>query len=358
MKTPRIAITKQDRKAQVLQAVQAIQRGDAAVLPTETVYGFAMRPDLPTAVERVQAIKGRAQDKVFTFHLADKKDADALVAMTDPRVQRLMARYWPGPLTLVLPAHGGGDKGVRMPANDFTREVIRATGPLWMTSVNRSGEPPLCDPAAIEAQFGSELAILCDDGVSPLGNASTVVRCTGPDLEILREGILSTREVLQTAARHIVFVCTGNTCRSPMAEALARRDLAAALQTAPDRLAARGILFHSAGTGTIDGLAASEGSMLAMHELGVDLGEHQSRAASRELLQRADHIFVLASSHLRAVRSMLPEAASKTALLDPTGADIADPYGGDLADYRRARDQIAKAVASRCTEWQLLLAKG
>jgi protein-tyrosine phosphatase len=316
-----------------------------------------MRPDLPLAVERVQTLKGRALDKVFTFHIADKKDADALVATAVPRVQRLVARYWPGPLTLVLPAHGGGDKGVRLPANDFTRDVIRATGPLWMTSVNRSGEPPLCDPRDIEAQFGSELALLCDDGVSPLGNASTVVRCTGPDLEILREGILSTREVLQTAALQIVFVCTGNTCRSPMAEALARRDLAALLKTTPDRLSARGILFHSVGTGTIDGLAASEGSMLAMHELGIDLGEHQSRAATRDLLQRADHIVVLAASHQRAVRSMLPEAAAKTLLLDPSGADIADPYGGDLADYRRARDQIAKAVAARCAEWQTLLAK-
>ncbi|MSR37326.1 MAG: threonylcarbamoyl-AMP synthase [Planctomycetes bacterium] len=357
MKSPRIALGKANQKPLIAQVAEALKRGELCILPTETVYGIATLPNNALALERICALKGRALEKNFTLHLADRSEAETLASCSDLRVQRLMTRYWPGPLTLVLPAHGGGNIGVRLPAHDFTRAVIRATGPLCLTSANRSGEQPLCDPAIIDQQFGSALQILIDDGPSPLGNASTVVRCIGAELEVLREGILSRHEILHAAAAKIVFVCTGNTCRSPMAAALARRALATTLGIGANDLIARGIEFSSMGTGTIDDLPASEGSTLAMHEQGIDLLPHRSRTATQDLLQRADHVYCLAASHLRAVHTLLPGIGNKATLLAKDQQDIEDPYGGSLVDYRLARDAISAAIHPHLTAWLQLLPK-
>ncbi len=350
------ALATADRRQLAAAVAAELRRGELCVLPTETVYGLALLPKLAAAVARARALKGRAVGHEFTFHLAAAVDVDGLATATDPRVKRLIARYWPGPLTLVLPGRDGSPTGLRVPAHDFTREVITAVGsPLWLTSVNRTGEPPLCSPTAIAAEFGARLALLVDDGPSPLGLASTVVRCIGPELEVLREGILARADVLGTAAATVLFVCTGNTCRSPLAEVLARDLVAKALSVAPAALLARGLAFRSAGTGTAVGLPASDGSLAAARELGLDLSEHRSTQLTPELCARVDRILCLSPAHRQAVLDLAPDAAAKTTLLRPDGAAIADPYGADLPVYRQTRDEIAAALTPRSDEFRRLL---
>lgn len=352
----RVPLATADRARLAAEVASALQQGQLCVLPTETVYGLALRPDVASAVARARAVKGRAAQHEFTYHLAAAADAKALGRVDDLRVQRLLARYWPGPLTIVVPGTAGGTVGLRVPAHEFTRAVIAAAGaPLWLTSVNRSGEPPLCDPATIAAAFGDDVALLVDDGPSALGTASTVVRCTGVELEVLREGILARDEVLRTAAATVLFVCTGNTCRSPLAAALAAAAMAKALGTTADHLAARGLVFASAGSGTLDGMPASDGSLAVGAERGLDLGNHRSSQLTREMVDRATRIVCLAPSHQDAVRQLVGDAAGKVSLLRPDGHGIADPYGGNLTVYRRARDEIATAVAQRLQEWRGLL---
>jgi protein-tyrosine phosphatase len=358
MSGTRIALRAADRQQLVQRVAEALRQGLLCVLPTETVYGLALLPDHPQAQERAAMLKGRDADKQYTWHVAAAADVSALAVVDDARVQRLMHRYWPGPLTMVLPARGGAAGaviGVRVPAHPFTQALLARTGPLWLTSMNRAGERPLIDAEAIERAFGKELACIVDDGPSPLGTASTVVRCTGPRLEVLRETILSAAEVLQTAAAQVLFVCTGNTCRSPMAEALARTRFAKAIGVPPAELPARGLSFGSAGTGTLDDMPASDGSVQALREIGIDLDAHRSREASRDLLQRADLVYCMGHSHLRAVQSLLPSLGAKAQLLAPSGDDIADPFGGELDDYRTARDAIAAAIDARLDEWRALL---
>ncbi|MCA8973508.1 MAG: Sua5/YciO/YrdC/YwlC family protein [Planctomycetes bacterium] len=334
------------------EAATRLRAGELCALPTETVYGLAVLPSHDAAVRKARALKGRAVAHPFTWHVAKRDDLHDLVATVGPRIERLVRRYWPGPLTLVLDGKDGHTIGVRHPAHAFTREVIAACGePLWLSSVNRTGEEPLVDAAAICAQFGDELALVVDDGPSALGIASSVVLATGDKLEVLREGIVSRDEVLAAAADLIVFVCTGNTCRSPLAEALARDLTARTIGCEPDDVLAHGYAFASAGTGTMDGVPASDGSLAAAQELGLDLTAHRSRAVGPALVEAATRIYCLGASHRRALLAEFPQATDKVWMLRQDGLDIRDPYGAELRVYRKVRDEIRAAIGARLREW-------
>lgn len=329
-----------------------LRAGELCVLPTETVYGLAVLPSNAGAVARARALKGRAAEQPFTWHIAARADLDGLVAAVPRRTARLVDRYWPGPLTVVLPAANGQTAGVRLVAHDFTREVIAACGePLWLSSVNAAGEPPLVDADAIATRFGDAVRLVVDDGPSPLGMASTIVRETGPRLEVLREGILTADEVFRTAADLYVFVCSGNTCRSPLAEALARDLTARTLGIERTQVLAHGLDFRSAGTSALPDLPASEGSIEVAAELELDLRSHGSQPAEPELLRRARGIYCLGQSHLLTILAELPEVGDRLAMLRPDGLDIGDPYGADLRTYRRVRDEIRAAVGARVAGW-------
>ncbi len=131
-----------------------------------------------------------------------------------------------------------------------------------------------------------------------------------------------------------LFVCTGNLCRSPMAEAIART-------MAPEHS------FASAGTWAGRGNPATREAEVAAAEAGGDLTGHRSQPLSRALLDTADQVYVMTAAHLRAVRELAP--GSRPELLDPAGAEIPDPYGLPLGAYRACRDQIVAALEARLT---------
>jgi len=362
MGAERIALRSADQAALVAEVAARLQHGELVVLPTETVYGLAVLPSHAAAVARVRDWKGRADQQPFTSHVASTEDLARLARVVPPTVRRLTERYWPGPLTVIVAARasdraaGEGaaapSVGVRLPAHDFTRRVIHAAGePLWLTSCNRTGEPPLTDPDAIVAALGDTAQLVVDDGPSPLGVASTIVRATGPRLEILREGILSASDVLHTAAKLVLFVCSGNTCRSPLAAALARELTARTLGVPAADVLSHGHAFTSAGTSAYPDLPASEGSLAVAAELELDLSCHLSTPLSPELLARADLVYCMGRHHLQAILAEVPDAADKTTMLRPDGLDIADPYGNDLPTYRRVRDEIRATIGARLPQW-------
>lgn len=160
--------------------------------PTDTVYGLAAAADDELATKRVYQIKGRPVGMPLILMVAAESQLEGWVHV-DSRSEALMRRWWPGPLTLILHAVGGGTLGVRIPKHRVALGLLRSSGPLMTTSANLHGKEPAM--TAAEAALPGVMAVL-DGGVAPGGVASTVLDLTGPDPHVLREGAIPTPELL------------------------------------------------------------------------------------------------------------------------------------------------------------------
>jgi protein-tyrosine phosphatase len=355
----------------VHQAVQALAAGRLVALPTETVYGLAASALVPTAVEQLQQSKGRPEAKPLTLAIRGPAEALDWVPGMSPLGQRLARRCWPGPVTLVFEAgveHGlasrlaepirqrvcpTGTLGLRVPAHEAIGQVLRLLpGPLVLTSANRSGQPAATTAQAVLEAVGDEVALVIDDGPSRYGQASTVVQVNGDRWNVLREGVVSAADLERQTACVIVFVCTGNTCRSPLAEALCKKLLAQRLGCAVEELPQRGFIVLSAGLAAMMGGAAAAEAVEVARELGADLSWHQSRPLSPQLAAQADYLFAMTRGHVRALVSQFPHVGSRPRLLCPEGSDIPDPIGGEEEVYRECAQQILRHLEGLLPELQ------
>lgn len=347
-------------RALVARVREVLARGGLCALPTETVYGLAARADRPEALEALRTLKGRPTELTFTWHVAERETIERFEALR-PLARRLAERYWPGPLTLVLRGvppglehvARGGWTGLRLPAHRATTELLAACDfPVVMTSANRHGAAPLTRAEEVAAQFDGALEVVVDGGQARLGEASGVLALGPGRFELLREGLLRLEDLRRTAGLRLAFVCTGNTCRSPMAEAVARARLAERLGVAPAGLATFGFELASMGVHAASGAPASGGALEVVAERGLDLRAHRSRPSTPELLARFDRVYALTEGHLAALRAMLPPGRHPPlALLDPEGRDIADPIGGPRQAYQQCLEEIERALRGRLSEW-------
>ncbi len=347
-------------RAERRRIAAALEVGQLVALPTETVYGLAARADHRPAVERLRALKGRDAALGLTWHVGERQTLERF-PRPSAMARRLAQRYWPGPLTLVLPgvpaglehAAQEGWTGVRLPAFGPTAELLAELPfPVVATSANRSGEPPMLEADAVAQAFGPELAFVLDAGRPPLGEASVVLRLGPGRFDLLRPGILDLEALRATAGLRIGFVCTGNTCRSPMAEGIARELLSRALAIAPGRLAEFGFSLRSMGVlaGADAPPAAHAVEVLARQ--GVDISSHRSQPALPEDIAALDRVYALSARHLEALRLLLPPGRAKHCeLLDPTGEEVPDPIGGPLEEYEKAAAAIRRMVERRMGEW-------
>jgi tRNA threonylcarbamoyl adenosine modification protein (Sua5/YciO/YrdC/YwlC family) len=190
-------------------AAEALGSGELVVLPTDTVYGVAGRPDLPGATGRIFEVKRRPPELTLPVLVAGTSDARR-VASLGADAERLADRFWPGGLTLVLPrtewsgpwdlGGEGGTVGVRVPAHEVALELLARTGPLAATSANRSGHPTPSDCPGVRAALGDQVAVYLCAGSAASGVASTVVDLTAGEPRILREGAIPPDDVLTALA--------------------------------------------------------------------------------------------------------------------------------------------------------------
>lgn len=181
-------------------AVTLIRYSQVIAAPTDTVYGLVCRFDSQRAIEELYRVKERPPEKALPVLIGDDSQLAQVIAGPLPALaQELIARFWPGPLTLILPAlphlppvltAGGSTVGVRVPNQPFLRELARQAGPLASSSANRSGGPECHTPAEVLAQLDGRIPLLVDSGPTPHALASTVLDLTPIPPRILREGPL------------------------------------------------------------------------------------------------------------------------------------------------------------------------
>ena len=348
---------------ELTQRVAAVlARGGLVAMPTETVYGIAARADLPPALEALRELKGRPEDLGLTWHIGSPTAVESPERLAPP-ARRLASRYWPGPLTLVVPSVPAGLEGVardgwigiRMPAHRATAGILaQLPFPVVLSSANRHGEPPATNADEVETALDGSvlLELLLDGGAAKLSEASSVLRIGRGRFDILREGLIGIDQLRAAAGMRIGFACTGNTCRSPMAEAWARKRIAERLEIGPERLSEFGFVVESMGVHASHGSPPSRLAVQVLKELGVDLAGHRSRAALSRDLAAFDRIYCMTRDQREALALALPPGKTEhIELLDPEGADIPDPIGGTRDDYTQALARIRAAIELRLPEW-------
>ena len=182
----------------IAEAAAIVKAGGLVAFPTETVYGLAADATNPRAIERLNRAKGRPPDKPYSYHVHDRAQVAQYVDAVPPAAQRLMDRFWPGPLTIVVPAKRGGSIGFRLPEGRVTAEFLRQCGcPVVAPSANRSGGTPPTTATRIAEEFGDDIDGVLDAGPTAVGCESTVVQVIGDDVRVLREGAVSLADVVR-----------------------------------------------------------------------------------------------------------------------------------------------------------------
>jgi tRNA threonylcarbamoyl adenosine modification protein (Sua5/YciO/YrdC/YwlC family) len=207
--------TDEEREAAIGAAVQALRAGEVAVIPTDTVYGIAADAFDAAAVRKLLAAKGRGREMPPPVLVNAATTVDALAIDIPDWARALFVEFWPGPLTLVLHQQASlqwdlgetrGTVAVRVPDHPVALEVLGRTGPLAVSSANRTGMPAALDADAAEEMLGQDVVMILDDGPVPGGEASTILDATAAEPRLLRLGALPVERIDAVLAAHGVSV--------------------------------------------------------------------------------------------------------------------------------------------------------
>lgn len=351
-----------DRRDVIHRAVQRLLSGNLVVLPSEAGFVLAGAALVEGTSQRLRpdgiALLLRATDEVADY-----------LPLLSPVGLRIAKRCWPGPLVLQAPATAtdgfvaalpessrwavlaAGQLSVRVSSHPVLSEVAKlCRGPLlfrelpaptkttdfttepWSSAALIVTEPPSTESKSAESKLLDALPSIVR--VDEFGNWSAE-----------RIGATPESKLQVAACELILFCCTGNTCRSPMAECLFRHLLSERLKCSPDELTQRGFLVASAGLAADYGSAASHESVEVMKRRGLNLRSHSSQPVTDRLIDQADRCYTMTRRHRDAILDSRPELAPRVQVLARDNGDISDPIGAGLNEYAACAASIERHLA-------------
>lgn len=198
-----------DDPKSIRRALEVLNKGGLVAFPTDTVYGLGALAFDGTAVESIYFAKDRPVEKAIPVLIGDSADLEKVATDVTDLVRRLASRFWPGPLTIIVPktpalpaaVSATETVGVRIPDHPAAQALLRATGPMAVTSANISGQPSPSTALEVFEQLNGRMELIMDGGKTPGGVPSTLVDCTRSEIKILREGPISLEQILSAISQ-------------------------------------------------------------------------------------------------------------------------------------------------------------
>lgn len=357
-----------DRRDAIVDVVARISQGEVALLALDAGAVLAASAHVSHAVAAIQ--RHLPDGQRLALAVKNVHEAEDYCPRLPRAARRLMSRCWPGTLDFDLPFEapeglfsclpksvqlalaGEGRLRLSSPRKAYIREMQKLlSGPLVLTSP--VGADTLSADWEASRKAPPVARLVVTDGPIRFPEGNTVVRISATGWELERPGAISSANLKRMSGTVFLFVCTGNTCRSPMAEGLFRKLVAQKLSCSEEDLSDRGVLVLSAGISAGDGAPAAPEAVELLLDHGVDISDHSSQQLTEDLLERADYVFTMTRSHREMVINSRPDLAERIAMLSPEGRDVADPIGGGLQEYEACKREIEGYLADLLTRIDL-----
>ena len=358
----------EDIRDVVHRVVQALAEGSIVGVPTESHYCFVAAGTCKAAVERASALADDYHNEPrLTIAIKSCDEATDWVPDMRPLAIRFARQCWPGPLAMLLADnHPDGlvqqlpvftqpyvlsDDRIRLraPGHRMLQDCMRLfAGPVVLAEFGGNTKPPSTVMELMNrCEEHNKSMLFIDDGIQPIHELVSTIEICDSGFRVIRGNTFSHEDLHRFAKMTVLFVCTGNTCRSPMAEVLLREYVAQKLHCTLNEIQKYGVEIQSAGISAWGGTQASDKAVHAMQQKGIDLNGHTSQPLTEKLLQSAEIVWTMTAAHRSAILAQFPNFTDRVHMLSPRNQDVLDPFGGTQEAYNQCAKQIREHLDAR-----------